>query len=77
MLHPRLRFFVEFSYMEHEREENFAWELEKLKELFASEKFLSNILVTGRELALMNDMKVMFPNSTNLLCLFHNSKKIY
>lgn len=62
--------------MEHEREKNFIWALEKLKELFASEKLLSNALVTNRELTFMNIMEVVFPNSTHLFCMFHISKKV-
>lgn len=72
----KLTFLVSFAYLEHEREEKFTWTLEKLKELFASEKFLSNVLVTGREPALMNFVEVVFPNSTPLFCLFHISKNV-
>ena len=46
----KLTFSVVFSYMEHEREENFTWVLEKLKELSAFEKLLSKVLVTDLEL---------------------------
>lgn len=56
--------------------ENFIWALEELKELFAYEKLLPNVLVTNCELVLMNVMEVVFPNSTNLLCLFHISKNV-
>lgn len=62
--------------MEHGREENFTWAPEKLKVLFTSENFLPNVLVTDCELALMNVMKVVFSNSTHLLCMFHISKNI-
>lgn len=68
----KLTFSVGFAYLKHEREENFTWALENLKEFFAYEKLLPNVFVTGRELALMN---VVFPNSTHLLCLFHILKK--
>lgn len=62
--------------MEHEREENLKWELEKLKDLFSSEKLLPNVVVTDQELALMNVIEVVFPNLTHLLCSFHISKNI-
>lgn len=65
----KLTFSVEFTYLEHERVENFTWALEKLKELFASEKFLSKVVVM--ELALVNAMEVMFPSSIHLLCVFY------
>lgn len=72
----KLTFSVGFSYLEHEREENFKWALEKLKELFSSDKLLSNVVVTGRELALMNAIEVVFPNLTHLLCSFHIPKNV-
>ncbi|XP_058733650.1 protein FAR1-RELATED SEQUENCE 5-like [Vicia villosa] len=50
----KLTFSVAFAYLEHEREENFTWALKRLKELFYSEKLLPDVLVTDRELALMN-----------------------
>lgn len=52
------------------------WALEKLKELFAYEKLLPNVLVTNRERVLMNVVEVAFPNSTHLLCMFHISKNV-
>lgn len=71
----KLKFSVDFAYLEHEKEENFKWALDKLKELFSFEKLLPEIVVTDRELPLMNAMEVVFPNSTHLLCSFHISKK--
>ncbi|XP_058784314.1 uncharacterized protein LOC131659092 [Vicia villosa] len=53
----KLTFSVAYAYLEYEREENFTWALEKLKELFTSEKFLPKVVVTDRELALMNAME--------------------
>ena len=63
-----LKFSIGFAYLEHERKDKFKWALEKLKELFSFEKFLLNVVVTDRELALMNAIEVVFPNSTHLLC---------
>ncbi|XP_050920331.1 uncharacterized protein LOC127137968 [Lathyrus oleraceus] len=50
----RATYSARFAYSEHEREKNFKWTLEKLKELFSSEKFLPTVVVTNRELPLMN-----------------------
>ncbi|XP_058751096.1 protein FAR1-RELATED SEQUENCE 5-like [Vicia villosa] len=41
----KLTFSVSFAYLEHEREENFTWALEGLKELFCSEKLLLHVLL--------------------------------
>ncbi|XP_058755819.1 uncharacterized protein LOC131629037 [Vicia villosa] len=40
----KLTFSVVFAYLEHEREENFTWALEKLKELFTWDKFLPDVV---------------------------------
>jgi len=32
---------------------------------------LPGVIVTDRDLALMNAVKIVFPESTNFLCLFH------
>lgn len=72
----KLTFSVGFAYLEHEREENFKWALEKLKELFSFEKLPYNVVMTDRELAFMNAIEVVFLNSSRLLCSFHLSKNI-
>ncbi|XP_058755689.1 uncharacterized protein LOC131628899 [Vicia villosa] len=66
----KLTFSVAFTYLEHEREENFTWALERLKELFYSEKLLPDVLVTDRELALMNAIDSVYPNASHLLYKF-------
>ncbi|XP_058784801.1 uncharacterized protein LOC131659661 [Vicia villosa] len=63
----KLTFLVAFAYLEQEREENLTWALERLKELFYSEKFLPDVMVTDWELALMNaidskDKNMMYSN---------------
>lgn len=50
----KLIFLIVFVYSEYKREENFTWALEKLKELFTSEKLFSKVMVTDRELAMIN-----------------------
>ena len=37
---------------------------------------LLGVIVTGRDLSLMNVVKTVFPNSTNLLCQFHIDKNV-
>lgn len=50
----KLTFSVMFAYSEHEREANFTCALEKLKELFTTNKLLPKFMVTDRKLALLN-----------------------
>ncbi|XP_058760449.1 uncharacterized protein LOC131633780 [Vicia villosa] len=45
----KLMFSVAFAFLEHEREENFAWALEKLKELFYSEELLPDVMYVKSE----------------------------
>lgn len=71
-----LTFNVAFAYMDSERQDNFWWALEKLKELFFSNTSFPQVIVTDRELALMNAIKVVFPSSTNLLCQLHINKNV-
>lgn len=71
-----LTFNVAFAYMDSERQDNFWWALEKLKELFFSNTPFPQVIVTDRELALMNAIKVVFPSSTNLLCQLHINKNV-
>ena len=35
---------------------------------------LPQVIITNRDLALINALEIVFPSSTNLLCEFHISK---
>ncbi|XP_058772558.1 uncharacterized protein LOC131646563 [Vicia villosa] len=72
----KLTFSVAFAYLEHEREENFTWAVERLKELFYYEKLLENVMVTDWKLVLMNVIDYVYPNASHLLCTFHISKNV-
>ena len=37
---------------------------------------ISRVIVTVRDLTLMNAVKIVFPEITNLLCLFHIDKNV-
>lgn len=66
VLSTKLTFSIRFAYLEHEREENSTWALEKFKELSTSEKLLSKVMVTNRKLDLMNVIEIVFhPHSTS------------
>ncbi|XP_058181178.1 PKS-NRPS hybrid synthetase cheA-like [Rhododendron vialii] len=70
-----LTFNVAFAFIECEKEENYTWVLEKLKGMMDADA-LSVVIVTDRELALMNAIRSVFPHATNLLCRFHISKNV-
>ncbi|KAL5184907.1 hypothetical protein HKD37_17G048525 [Glycine soja] len=58
-----------FSYMEGEHLNNVVWALERLD-------VIPGVIVTNRDLALMNAMKTIFPKCINLLYRFHIDKNV-
>nr|XP_043615727.1 protein FAR1-RELATED SEQUENCE 5-like [Erigeron canadensis] len=68
-------FYSGFVFLETEDEENYIWALTTFKKLFG-EGNQPSLLVTNRELALINGIKNIFPTATNLLCVWHIEKNI-
>ncbi|KAL5173741.1 Protein FAR1-RELATED SEQUENCE 6 [Glycine soja] len=71
-----MTFFARFAYLEAERVNNIVWALERFRGLFLRHDRLPLVIVTDRDLALMNAVKIVFPESTNLLCRFHIDKNV-
>ncbi|KAK2383491.1 protein FAR1-RELATED SEQUENCE [Trifolium repens] len=71
-----LTFAVGFSYMESEKTDNYRWALDKLKELFSKQDIFPQVILTDRELALMNAIEIVFPHSVNMLCTWHINKNV-
>ena len=65
-----------FTYLEGERVNNVVWALERFRGIFLRNDRLPAVIVTDRDLALMNAMKVVFPECTNLLCRFHIDQNV-
>ncbi|KAL5133350.1 Protein FAR1-RELATED SEQUENCE 6 [Glycine soja] len=65
-----------FAYLEAERVNNIVWALERFRGLFLRNDRLSVVIVIDRDLALMNAVKTVFPECTNLLCRFHIDKNV-
>ncbi|KAL3517627.1 hypothetical protein ACH5RR_020216 [Cinchona calisaya] len=61
--------------MQKEEESDYIWALERFKKLLGVGKNPS-VIVTDRELALMNAIEIVFPSTTNLLCVWHIEKNI-
>ena len=72
----RLTFSVAFVLLSNERENNFIWTLQKLKGLFFRGDMYPQVIVSNRDLALMNAISVVFPEATNILCRFHINKNV-
>ncbi|KAH1225852.1 Protein FAR1-RELATED SEQUENCE 6 [Glycine max] len=69
-----MTFSARFAYLEGERVNNVVWALERFQGLFLRRDGLPIVIVTDRDLALMNAVKTVFPECTNLLCRFHIDK---
>ncbi|XP_028188235.1 uncharacterized protein LOC114374760 [Glycine soja] len=63
-----MTFSAGFAYLEGERVNNLVWALEQFRGLFLRNDHLPIVIVTDRDLALMNAVKVVFPECTDLLC---------
>jgi len=72
----RMTFFAGFAYMEGERLNNVVWALEQFRFIFLRRDALPGVIVIGRDLTLMNAVKTVFPECTNLLCSFHINKNV-
>ncbi|KAL5161972.1 putative protein FAR1-RELATED SEQUENCE 10 [Glycine soja] len=63
-----MTFSVGFAYLKAERVNNIVWALERFRGLFLRNDHLPVVIVTNRDLALMNAVKTVFLECTNLLC---------
>ena len=71
-----MKFSASFAYLEGECVNNVVWALEQFRGIFLRCDSLPGVIVTGRDLALMNAIKIVFPKCTNLLCNFHINKNV-
>ena len=69
-------FSAGFAYVEGERVNNLVWALQRFRGLFLKRDALPGVIVTDRDQALMNAVKDVFPECTNLLCIFHINKNV-
>nr|XP_043616205.1 protein FAR1-RELATED SEQUENCE 5-like [Erigeron canadensis] len=68
-------FYSGFVFLEKEDEENYVWALSAFKKILGQGN-LPSVIMTDRELALMNGIKNEFPATTNLLCVWHIEKNV-
>ncbi|XP_028236689.1 uncharacterized protein LOC114416008 [Glycine soja] len=71
-----MTFFVAFAYLEGKRVNNVAWVLQRFQGLFMRVNALPEVIVTDKDLSLINAIKTAFPDATNLLCQFHIDKNV-
>ncbi|XP_028091421.1 PKS-NRPS hybrid synthetase CHGG_01239-like [Camellia sinensis] len=70
-----MTFFIAFAYLQYERVDNYAWVLATLRDVMDG-FVVPTVIVTDRELALMNAMQKIFPSARHLLCRWHISKNV-
>nr|KAJ0193412.1 hypothetical protein LSAT_V11C800448590 [Lactuca sativa] len=68
-------FYSGFVFLEKEDEENYSWALRAFKEIIGQGN-QPCVIMSDRELALMNGIKNIFPTMTNLLCVWHIEKNV-
>ena len=71
----RKTFCIAFAFISEEKEKNYKWVLERLK-LTLEGCMHPRVIITDRELALINAYKKVFPNATRLLCRWHIQRNI-
>ena len=71
-----MTFSAGFAYLEGKGVNNVVWALEWFQGLFLKCDAFPRVIVTDRGLALMNAVKTVFSECTNLLCRFHINKNV-
>jgi len=70
-------FHVGFAFLESERPEDYAWVLKHLKDASGALGLPDpDVIVTDRDLALMQAIEEVFPNTSALLCIWHVNKNV-
>ncbi|KAH1194436.1 Protein FAR-RED ELONGATED HYPOCOTYL 3 [Glycine max] len=72
----RMTFSAGFAYLEGKHLNNVVWALEWFRGIFLRRDALPGVIVTNRDLTLMNVVKTVFPECINLLCNFHINKNV-
>jgi len=71
-----MTFSIAFAYLEGECLNNVVWALQRFRGLFMRVDALPRVIITHRDLSLMNAVTIVFPDATNLLCQFHIGKNV-
>ena len=71
-----MTFSAGFAYLDGDHLNNVVWALERFRGIFLRRDVLPGVIVTDRDLTLMNAVKTVFPECTNLSCSFHINKNV-
>ncbi|XP_076940453.1 protein FAR-RED ELONGATED HYPOCOTYL 3-like [Bidens hawaiensis] len=66
---------IALSFISKEKDDNFTWVLTRLKAML-HKCMMPRVILTDRDLALMNACNVVFPDAAKLLCKWHISQNI-
>ena len=64
-----------FAYLESEQKDNYTWALTILKSVL-DDSAVPRVILSDRDLALINAIKRAFPNAKHLLCRWHINKNV-
>ncbi|KAB2615708.1 protein FAR1-RELATED SEQUENCE 5-like [Pyrus ussuriensis x Pyrus communis] len=68
-------FYSCFVFMQNEKEEYYVWALKMFSKILGVDNH-PMVIITDSELALMNAIRIVFPSTSNLLCVWHIEKNI-
>ncbi|KAM5575510.1 protein FAR1-RELATED SEQUENCE 5-like [Rosa sericea] len=68
-------FYSCFVFMQKEEEEDYVWALTMFSRILGVEVY-PLVIITDRELALMNAINIVFPRTANILCVWHIEKNV-
>ncbi|GJU05403.1 PKS-NRPS hybrid synthetase [Tanacetum coccineum] len=69
-------FYSGFAFLKNEDEDSNEWALNAFKKILGDSNQPS-VIITDRELALLNGIKKVFPTTTSLLCIWHIKKNVF
>ncbi|KAL5154779.1 hypothetical protein HKD37_19G054048 [Glycine soja] len=72
----RMTFFAVFAYLEKEHLNNVVWALQWFQGLFMRVDAFPGVIIINRDFSLMNAVKTVFLDATNMLCRFHIDKNV-
>ncbi|XP_052727423.1 PKS-NRPS hybrid synthetase cheA-like [Vigna angularis] len=71
-----LTFTAAFALLSSERQSNFTWALERFKGLLLTSEGGPRVIITDIDLALINAINNVFPETYQMLCTFHIAKNV-
>ncbi len=72
-----ITFYVDFAFLTKETKKNYIWMLKTLQKYFKKENiFISNVLMTNRDLKLINVLHLIFLIVKHFLCVWHVNKNV-